>query len=294
MGKGPEELLEDIDLKNSLGQGKLPKRVSTKILILTVGIAEEKFRTRDVKGHIVLKDDENIEDYRESRKEVRDSWGIASGRTIEKILEEFLEKGLLEKDDENDRIHHITGKGRRIWSMYVDLLELSSLKEEIGYLKSEINSSSIRGVEEVRPIREGMSDESIDQLIDDIKDKVTGPESYLVDKKLYDKQKTEKKLREAENKFQKKSDDILLEILILNNSNLNELLDDRRKASKVIDLIEESQGTENLEDIEAILESYNRDIFVELEEVAELVSMMREEAGIDVSYEVSMYDAMND
>lgn len=285
--------MKDIDLKNSLRQGKLPKRVSTKILILTVGIAEKEFRTRDVKGHIVLKDEESIEDLQEARKEVRDNWGIASGRTIEKILNEFLEKDLLRQDDDNDRVYHITGRGRSLWSMYVDLLELASMNDEIAYLKSKINSNSVKGVDELRPIREGMSEESIEELIEEVKDKAIGPESYIVDEKLYEKKELETDLKEAKRGFQVKSDNILREIILLNQSSLKDLFEDKIKASEVIGLIEESQGTENLEDIEEILESYSRDISIELEEVAELVSMMREEVGIDVSYENSMYDAIN-
>lgn len=177
MGKSPGDLLEKIDFSKVLGEGTKRKRVSTKILLLSVGMSKDEFQLKDVKGEIIPNHE---------NKELRNNWNVFSTRTIEDIWVDFRNKGLIEKIDDNSREHRITELGEMLWSFYVEFLGCMHGQTRINFLKSQNTFLSVNDLSDYSEFPKGLSDREKDDVIEEVRDEIKSPTSQYVEKEHYD------------------------------------------------------------------------------------------------------------
>lgn len=294
MGKGSEELLREINIKSLLGEDRVSKRLATKILILSVAKSKDNFQVKDVKGSIVLKDKEKGRDSEEVsslRSEVRNSWGVFSGRKIEDMIDEFRRKEILKRKDSDFRKHFLTSKGEHLWTIYQEILGLATLRDEINFLYSKKVSFSVNQIGQLSEVSENMSKDSIDRLLNDIRNKNVAPDNYLVDEALQERKELEIKLYKSIEEFESRLDSLMIRIVWLQNVETKQILENQINTFKALDILEADEEGEIDDELEEILQEYRRDMSEELSEIEDVVKLIWKDIRLpDYSPSLDKYD----
>lgn len=294
MGKGSEELLREINIKSLLGEDRVSKRLATKILILSVAKSKDNFQVKDVKGSIVLKDKEKGRDSEEVsslRSEVRNSWGVFSGRKIDDMIDEFRKKEILKRKDSDFRKHFLTSKGEHLWTIYQEILGLATLRDEINFLYSKKVSFSVNQIGQLSEVSENMSKDSIDRLLNDIRNKNVAPDNYLVDEALQERKELEIKLYKSIEEFESRLDSLMIRIVWLQNVETKQILENQINTFKALDILEADEEGEIDDELEEILQEYRRDMSEELSEIEDVVKLIWKDIRLpDYSPSLDKYD----